>query len=168
MNNLILNNLLRFIGLVILQVLVLNNLNLFGFLNPMIYIIWIFLFPIRKNQSLFLVLSFLLGLTVDFFSNSGGINAGATLFIAYLRLPILKAVLKKSDFDFVLFHLRTISFGKTFVFISILTFIHHFMIFSLEYFSINSYKSVFYNTFLTSILTIVISILGILLFTKKK
>ncbi|WP_111706637.1 rod shape-determining protein MreD [Lutibacter citreus] len=168
MNNSILKNSFRFILLVIVQVLVLNNLNLFGFLNPMIYIIWVFLFPIRKSKSLFLILSFLLGLTIDFFSNSGGINAGATLFIAYIRLPILQAVLKKSDFDYLLFNLRAISFGKAFTFISILTFIHHFIIFSLEYFSFNSYSSIIYNTLLTSICTIIISILSIILFTNKK
>ena len=168
MTNLVLNNSVRFLGLVLLQVLILNNLNLFGFINPMVYIIWVILFPIRKNQSTFLILSFLLGLTVDFFSNSGGINAGATLLIAYLRLPILRAVLKKYDFDFLLFNLRTISFGKAFLFISILTLLHHFTVFSLEYFSINSYQTIISNTILTSIFTIILSILGIILFTKKK
>ncbi|NLP57337.1 rod shape-determining protein MreD [Lutibacter sp. B1] len=168
MNNLLLNNTLRFIGLVLLQVLVLNHINLFGHINPMIYIVWVFLFPVRKNKSLFLILSFLLGLTVDLFSNSGGINASATLFIAYFRLPILKAVLKKSDFDNILFNLRAIPFPKAFLFILILTIIHHFIVFSLEYFSFNAYSEIIYNTILTSVFTIIISILGIILFTKKK
>ena len=132
MNNLILNNSIRFIGLVLLQVLVLNHVNLLGYLNPMVYIVWVVLFPIRKNQSLFLILSFLLGLSIDFFSDSGGINAAATLFIAFVRLPILKIVLKKTDFDYLLFNLRAISFGKAFLFISILTVIHHFIVFSLS------------------------------------
>ena len=112
MNNLIFSNSIRFIGLILLQVLVLNYVNLFGYLNPMVYIVWIFLFPIRKNQTFFLLASFILGLSVDFFSDSGGINAAATLFIAFIRLPILKAVLRKSDFDYVLFNLRTVSIDK--------------------------------------------------------
>jgi len=168
MNNLILNNSMRFLALVLLQVLVLNHLNLFGYLNPMVYIVWVVLFPIRKNQSVFLILSFLLGLSIDFFSDSGGINAAATLFIAFIRLPILKIVLKKTDFDYLLFNLRAVSFGKAFLFITILTFIHHFIIFSLTYFSLNSFLIIISNTILTSIITIIISILGIILFTKKK
>jgi len=168
MNSSILNNSIRFIGLVLLQVFVLNHINLFGYLNPMIYILWVILFPIRKDKGVFLILSFLLGLTIDFFSDSGGINAAATLFIAYVRLPILKAVLKKTDFDYLLFNLRAISFGKAFLFISILTVIHHFIVFSLEYFSLNSFSSIISNTILTSGITIIISILGIILFTKKK
>jgi rod shape-determining protein MreD len=168
MNKLIISNTVRFIGLVLLQVLVLNHIGFLHHLNPLVYIVWVFLFPIRKNQSLLLIFSFLLGLTIDFFSDSGGINAAATLFIAFIRLPILKIILKRSDFDFVLFNLRSIAFGKTFIFISILTVIHHFILFTLEYFSFNEFSSIIYNTILTSVFTIILSILGILLFTKKK
>lgn len=168
MNNLLLKNILRFIGLVLLQVVILNHLNLFGYLNPLAYIVWIFLFPVRKNKSLFLIASFLLGLSIDFFSDSGGIHAAATLVIAYIRLPILKIVLRKSDFDYLLFNIRAISFSKAFLFISILTIIHHFIVLCLEYFSFNAFATIIYNTILTSILTIIISILGIALFTKKK
>jgi rod shape-determining protein MreD len=168
MNNLILVNIIRFVSLLLIQVLILNHVNLFGFINPMIYIIWVFLFPLRKNKTLFLILSFLLGLSVDFFSDSGGINAAATLFIAYYRLPILKAILNKSDIDYLLFNLRGISFGKAFTFILTLTFIHHFIIYSLEYFSFSSVSTILSNTFSTGIFTIIISILGIVLFSKKK
>jgi rod shape-determining protein MreD len=159
---------MRFIGLVLLQVLVLNHLNLFGYLNPLVYIVWVFLFPISKNKSTLLIGSFLIGLSVDFFSDSGGIHAAATLFIAFIRLSVLQAVLRKSDFDYLLFNLRATSFSKAFIFISILTVIHHFIVFSLEYFSFISFATTISNTLLTSILTIFISILGITLFTKKK
>ena len=77
-------------------------------------------------------------------------------------------MLKKSDFDYLLFNLRAISFGKAFLLITILTLIHHFIVFSLEYFSLNSINSIIYNTILTSGITIIISILGIMLFSKKK
>lgn len=168
MNNLILSNGFRFIGLVLLQVLILNHINLFGYLNPLVYIAWVFLFPIRKNKSLFLIASFLLGLSIDFFSDSGGINAAATLFIAFFRLSILKAVLRKSDFDYLLFNLRSLSIDKIFLYIATLTIMHHFIVFSLEYFSFNAFINVLKSTFFTSIFTIILSILGLFLFTKKK
>lgn len=168
MNNLVLNNIIKFISLLLLQVLVLNHVNLFGFINPLVYIVWVLLFPIKKNKATLLLLSFLLGLSIDFFSDSGGIHAAATLFIAYIRIPVLNAILGKSDFDYVLFNLRSIAFIKAFSFIAILTFIHHFVVFSLEYFSFNSISSILYNTLLTGIFTIILSILGIILFTKRK
>lgn len=168
MNNLTLTNSFRFIGLILLQVVVFNHINLFGFINPMIYIAWIFLFPFRKNISLLLILSFILGLSVDFFSDSGGINAAATLFIAFIRLPILKLVLNKSDFDYYSFNLRTVSFSKAFLFIAVLTIIHHLIVFSLAYFSFKDVISVILNALSTSVFTIILIILGIALFTNKK
>ena len=168
MNNNTINSTLRFVVLLILQVLVLNHFNLFGSINPMVYIVWVVLFPIQKNESIVLILSFLLGLGIDFFSDSGGINAAATLFIAYIRVPILNMVLGKSDFDYVLFNLRSIPLIKAITYISLITFIHHFIIFGLEFYSISAILSILSNTFITGIFSITIIVLGILLFSKQK
>jgi rod shape-determining protein MreD len=168
MNNLVLNNVIRFISLLFLQVLILNHANIFGHINPMVYIAWVFLYPVRKTRGLFLILSFLLGISIDFFSDSGGVNAFAITFIAYFRLPILMAVLRKSDLDYAQFNLKSLSINKIILFISILTVIHHFIIFSLEYFSFSEFLNIISSTILTSFFTILISFLGITLFTKKK
>lgn len=168
MNNLILTNSFRFIGLILLQVVVFNHINLFGFINPMIYIAWVLLFPFRKNISFLLIFSFALGLSVDSFSDSGGINAAATVFIAFIRLPILKLVLNKSDFDYYSFNLRAVSFSKALLFIAVLTIIHHLIVFSLAYFSFKDVISVISNALSTSVFTIILIILGITLFTNKK
>lgn len=168
MNNLVLNNIIRFLALLFLQVFVFNHMNIFGNINPMVYVSWVFLFPVRKKRSLFLVLSFLLGISIDFFSDSGGINAFAITFIAYFRLPILMAILRKPDLDYVQFNIRTISTNKAVLFIATLTLIHHFIVFALEYFSFNAILNIISNTILTGIFTILISTLGIVLFTKRK
>ena len=168
MNSILISNIIRFIGLVLFQVLVLNHVNLFGYLNPLVYILWIFLFPVKKNQAPFLIASFFLGLSIDIFSDSGGINAAASVFIAFIRLPILKAILRKSDFDNYIFNLRSLSIDKIIIYITTLTVIHHFIVFSLEYFSFNSFSTIISNTFFTSIFTIILSILSVLFFAKKK
>lgn len=168
MNSLYLKNGFRFIVLVLLQGLVFNHINLFNYINPFIYILFIFLFPVRKNIAPFLITSFLLGLSIDFFSDSGGIHAAASTAIAFIRLPYLKFVLGKSDFDFLLFHLGGIPLSKAVVFISGLTFVHHFIVFSLEYFSFNEFAVILSKTFYTSLLTIFLSILALLLFSKTK
>lgn len=168
MNNIALNNVIRFISLLFLQVLILNHANIFGYINPMVYIAWVFLYPVRKTRGLFLILSFLLGISIDFFSDSGGVNAFAITFIAYFRLPILMAVLRKSDLDYAQFNLKSLSINKIILFISIVTVIHHFIIFSLEYFSFSEFLNIISSTILTSFFTVLISFLGITLFTKKK
>ena len=164
----IFQNMVWFFILVIMQVLIFNNINLFGFTNPYIYIVFVFYYPLQKEKGLFLFLSFLLGLCIDFFTDSGGINAAATLFIAYIRLPLLSSILRKSDFDLHLFNIRSISFGKAFSFIALLTLIHHFTLFSLDYFSLNNFGSIFFKTITTSALSVFVILIGIILFTKKK
>jgi len=61
---------LRFALLVLLQVLVLNNINLGGYIHPYIYILFILLLPVSMNKNLVLFIAFFTGLTVDYFGRS--------------------------------------------------------------------------------------------------
>lgn len=167
MSNLI-QNIVWFIVLIILQVLIFNNINLFGYLNPLFYIIFIFYFPLSKEKTSILFFSFFMGLAIDFFSDTGGINAAATLFIAYFRLPILSTILGKSDFDYLLFNIRSISFSKSFWYILSLTFIHHLIVFTLDFFSINEFGSILLKTISTTVFTVSLIFLAIILFTKRR
>ena len=112
MNRENINFALLFIGLILLQVIVLNNINFLGYINPFFYIWFVFLYPIRKDDASILVLSFLLGLTIDMFSDSGGINAAATLFIAYVRIPVLQSVLGKREIDYSTMNIFKLPFQK--------------------------------------------------------
>lgn len=168
MNKLIVQNIGRFLFLLLLQVIVLNQINFLKFINPMVYVLWVILFPIRKSKTLLLISSFLLGLSIDFFSDSGGIHAAALTLVAFIRLPILKAVLGKSDFDYLLFNIRSISFLKAFIFIGNIILIHHLVVFSLEYFNFNEFYEIIQKVIIASLATIVIGVLGIILFTKKR
>ena len=90
MNNLVFINISRFVGLVLLQVIVCNNINFLGYINPNIYVLFILLYPVANNRLLFIFLSFLLGLSVDMFLDSGGTHAAASVTIAYIRPLFLK------------------------------------------------------------------------------
>ena len=85
LNNLIFVNTVRFLLLVLVQVLLLNQINLFGYVNPYLYLLFIIIYPFTGNKSLLIFLSFLLGLFVDFFSDSGGIQEEAPTF----NVPVL-------------------------------------------------------------------------------
>ncbi len=168
MNNIILRNALRFIGLLILQVLIFNSFDFLRFLNPAIYILYVLLFPIRRERTAILVSSFLLGLCLDFFSNSGGINAGATLLIAYLRIYVVNFLHRNREFDFALFHPRSLSLGKLIAYVGILTFIHQFAFYILSNFSFHNFLSLLTKITFSSIFTTILLVLSVLLFEKKK
>jgi len=167
MNDVIKNTIL-FIGLILFQVIVLNNVLFWGYINPLLYILFVILYPLKRDRSVFLLLSFLLGLSIDFFADSGGTNAAATLFIAYIRLPLLKGLLRKQEIDFPVFNINKLPFLRLLSFIVILTFSHHLIIFSLEYFKLNAIVTIFSRTFLTSIFTIILLIFSLLIMDKGK
>ncbi len=161
------NTFLLFTGLVLLQIVILNNINFLGYINPFLYILFIFLYPIKKLDSTLLILAFILGLCIDMFSNTGGVNAAATLFIAFVRIPVLKSVLGKKEIDFNAISLRKLPFLKFMSFIALLTFLHHFIVFGLEYFKWDNLAIIMLKTFLTSIFTIILVLISFIFVVKK-
>ena len=151
----------------LLQVLVLNNILFLGYINPYLYISFVFLYPLNTNRFPFLSLAFLLGLCVDAFSNSGGVHAFSILFIAYIRLLFIRTIFKKTTSDYLLFNLRLETFDKVYNYTTILTVIHHFILFSLINFSFYNLNNVLINTLFSSLFTLVLYFLGSFIFRKK-
>ncbi|MBR6757101.1 MAG: rod shape-determining protein MreD [Bacteroidaceae bacterium] len=74
---------------ILLQVLVFNQIHLFGVAVPLVFIYIIFKLPVSLSTVWVLTLSFLLGLVVDIFSNTPGMNALACTVLAFMRRPVL-------------------------------------------------------------------------------
>ena len=167
MNNSTLNSVLQFFALILIQALVLNHINFLGYINPYLYILFILIFPIRNNRTLIIFLSFLLGLGVDLFSDSGGVHAAASVFIAYIRPVVLK-------FSFgMIYEHQTIKFNNTelsnrLIYFSILIVIHHLILFSLEVFNISEIILILKKTLFSSIFTILLCFLISILFSRKQ
>lgn len=159
--------LLLFFFLLFLQVLVLNNIRFLGYINPYLYIAFVFLFPIKENRFAFLFTSFLLGLCVDFFSDSGGIHAFSIVSIAYIRLSFIRILFRKLPVDYPFFKLSTEPFGKVLNYVIFLTVMHHFILFSFTNFSFTNFSHVLLNTLFSSIFTVVLFFLGTRIFTKE-
>jgi len=160
-------NMARFVLLLLLQVVICNHIDFLGYINPYIYIIFIFLFPVREDRLVLLFVSFLLGLTIDMFSDSGGVHAAAAVSLAYAR-PILL----KSAFGMLYEH-QSIKFSSTDIgslmtYISLGTIIHHTILFSLEIFNISNILLILKKTLFSSIFTIILSVLIIILFSRNR
>ncbi len=159
---------LLFVFMILIQVFILNNILFLGYVNPYLYIMFIFLFPLNKNRFVFLFLAFLLGLIIDFFSDSGGIHAFSTLFIAYIRLFFVRVYFNKFEVDFPFFRLNLEPFGKRFNYVVTLTVIHHFILFSFSNFSFQNFSNVLTNTIYSSIFTLILYFLVTFIFSKKQ
>ncbi len=167
MNSVTFNSIIRFVILVLLQGLVLNHVNFLGYINPYPYILFIALFPINNNRTLFIFLSFLLGLSVDFFTDSGGIHAAACVTIAYIRPPILKFSFG-TIYDNQTIKFNQIEVGSRLVYFSVIVTIHHLVLFSLEVFNISDIILILKKTLFSSIFTILLCTLLSILFSPKR
>ena len=167
MNSTSFYSIIRFILLVLIQGLVLNHINFLGYINPYPYILFIALFPINNNRTLFIFLSFLLGLSVDFFTDTGGIHAAACVTIAYIRPPILKFSFG-TIYDNQTIKFSQIELGSRMVYFSIITLIHHLILFSLEVFNTSDIILILKKTLFSSIFTIILCVLLSILFSPKR
>jgi rod shape-determining protein MreD len=127
---------IRFVVLVLLQVLVINHIRLGGYVHPYIYMIFIMLLPFSTPKWQLLVLGFALGLTVDLFTGTLGLHAGATTLMAFCRPSIIKLVSGNQKFENItepnLGQLGGIWFFR---YALCMVFIHHLALFFLESFS---------------------------------
>ncbi len=167
MNSTLILNIIRFILLLASQIIVFNNIDLFGYINPYPYILFILLYPVNSNRSGLLIASFLLGLTVDLFVNSGGVHAAACLILAYLRPTFFKFAFGLSyEYQTIRINDRLSPERFTFLFISVIT--HHFIMFILEFFKFAFIYDALLRTIVTTLFTLIVSILIIYLFKPNK
>ncbi len=165
-NSDILINIVRFILLVFLQVLLLNNVNLAGYINPYLYILFIILYPLDGNKGLLIFLSFLLGLFIDIFQDSGGVHAAACTFIAYIRPVVLKYSFGVS-YEYNSVKIKKANPMERLTYIASLVFMHHFVMFSLEIFSAKHILLLLKSTLFSGIFTIVLIVCTMILFNRK-
>ncbi|MCP9199673.1 rod shape-determining protein MreD [Gramella sp. GC03-9] len=166
MNSKLISNISRFVILIFLQVLILNNINFAGYINPYLYVLFILLYPFTGNQSLFLFVSFLLGVSIDIFEDSGGINAAACLVAAFIRPNLLRFSFGIS-YDHQNIRLANTPFGSKVSYVFLMVLVHHFVLFSLEMFSLNHILLILKKTIFSSIFTVILVLLSLTLFSRK-
>ena len=88
----ILQHIIRFFVLTGIQILVLNNVQISGYINPFVYILFVMLLPPKMPKAIVLILAFMMGFTIDIFSDSYGIHSSATVLLAFLRPKVLALV----------------------------------------------------------------------------
>lgn len=160
-------NIVRFTLLVLVQVLVFNKLNFFGFINPMVYILFLYWYPIKDNKAAFIGLGFLLGLSVDFFSDTMAIHTAATLTIAYLRPTIMRFVFGV-NYEFQSFKLSNTTRVQQFTFLALLIVVHHWVYFSLEIFSFANFLVIIKKVLSIGLASLILCLLFGSLFSVNK
>ena len=167
MNRAVLLNIANFILLLAAQVLIFNNFNFLGYINPYPYILFIILYPVNGNKYGLLAASFLLGITMDMFCNSGGVHTAASILLAYLRPSLFKFSFGLS-YEYQTVRINDVLTPERFSFIFLAVVIHHLTLFVLEIFTFEYLWNIVLRTLISTVFTTIICILLIYLIKPSK
>jgi rod shape-determining protein MreD len=153
--------------LVLSQIFVFNQIHLFGFGCVFIYVLFIVSAPLSIKPVSLVVIGFLLGLSIDIFSNSYGINTAATTLIAYIRPKTISLFFSDSKLE------SSVKFFGNFTsdyykYLVTIVAIHHFTVFMLEAFTFSLILLVLLKTVISTISTAIFIFFIQSLFFKKK
>lgn len=93
----LLGYILLLLALILCQVVVFNHICLFNVAIPLVFIYFIIKLPLTMSVNSLMLTGFLLGLTIDIFSNTLGINALACTIMSALRNPVLRLYLPRQE-----------------------------------------------------------------------
>jgi len=170
MINKIIRNIILFIVLVLFQEMVLNQLQFSVYFNPTIYVFFILILPFETPNWLLLVLAFVLGMSVDIFSNTLGLTILASVFIAFCRPGILSIISPRQEYEPGLQPtIRDLGFGWFLTYAGVLIFIHHTLLFFLEAFTFDHFAFTISKVLVSSLASLAFCVvLQFLVFKPKK
>ena len=149
--------------LILLQLLIFDRINLFGFMNPSIYIIVMIIHRYDLDQFNFIIIAFLLGFTMDIFGHSAGSHSFSCVTVSFLRPLIVKFSLGPNYDDFSSPFSSGILLSNRILYCLLLIFLHELILNAYSYFNWTHTFTILKLTIANSIFTfiIIISILNL-------
>ncbi len=169
MNNSIIANALRFLVLLLVQVLILNEIELHGFIHPYIYPLFILLLPFETPRWVQLLLGFIMGLLIDVYANTIGFHAAATVWLAFIRTTVQEVNKPSGGYEP---EQRPLMFDMgvkwTLFYVGVSVLLHHFVLFSIEAGSFANVLSTLSKIFVSSLVSIFLMMLYQFIFVPKQ
>jgi len=141
--------------LILLQVLLFNNIQFSGYINPYVYIMIILLLPSVIPPWALLLVAFFTGLTVDLFSGSPGMHTSATLVAGFSRPYILRFISPRDGYESGSeLSMEVYGFRWFMIYTSIVVLVHHLTLFYIEVFRFADFFRTLLRALLSSAFTI--------------
>lgn len=156
----------QFFLLLFLQSFLLNNINLFGFINPNLYLLFIIIYRLDGNPTLLIIIGFVMGLLLDLLTQGSGGHTIATLTIAFLRLSIIKFSFGV-NYDVPMGMIKGSLLRQRLLYFMLMVVIHHLVLYSIVYFSFDNTITILKNTLFTSFFTFIMVFISLGLFREK-
>jgi rod shape-determining protein MreD len=149
----------RYIIVMILQVLLFDRLQLWGVCHPYIYLLCLLMLPITLPHSVQMLIGAAAGLIMDIFCNSIGIHMAACILLMFIRPYLLGVIVNDKDRLNEQISLHALGMEAMLKYVVILVVIHHLTVFTLAAWSWSYIGFILLETLVSSIITIVL-ILG--------
>jgi rod shape-determining protein MreD len=160
---------IRFALFVAAQVLVFNHINLGGFVNPYVYIIFVLMLPLDIPGWLALLSSFMMGLSVDIFTHTPGLHASAATLTVFLRPYIIRLIDTNKEIEPGLRPTLFDMGARWYFFYSVsMILIHHIYLYFLERMSFAHFIDTFTQALLSAATTIMLAYLSQYLFYFRR
>lgn len=166
--NEVIKHIIRFLILVVVQTLILNQLEIGFGIQFMVYPLFILLLPFDLGIIYMLLIAFGMGIAIDSISNTFGLHTSSLLVVAYMRPIILKIFSPRDGYDNLkegnMYEMGTRWFIYVF---GMMLLIHHFWFFTLEIFRIDDFFFILQKTLLSLPLSFLICLLLQAMFVSK-
>ena len=148
----------RYIVVMLLQVLLFDQLQLWGVCHPYIYILCLLMLPITLPHSVDMVIGAIVGIVMDIFCNSLGIHMASCILLMFIRPYLISGIVSDKDRLNEQISSRTLGMEGMLKYVVILVIIHHLTVFTLAAWSWHHIGFVLLETLVSGIITILIII----------
>jgi len=148
----------RYVLVMLLQVFLFNQLQLWGVCHPYVYVLCLLMMPITLPHSADMLIGAAVGLVMDIFCNSLGVHTAACILIMFIRPYLLGLIVNDKDRLNEQISLRAVGMEAFAKYIVILVLVHHFAVFMLAAWSWAHIGFVLLETLVSAVFTIVLVI----------
>ncbi|MBR2285571.1 MAG: rod shape-determining protein MreD [Paludibacteraceae bacterium] len=148
----------RYLLIMVLQVLLFDQLQLWGACHPYIYVLCLLMMPITLPHSADMLIGAFAGFIMDIFCNSLGVHMAACILLMYIRPYLIGVIVNDKDRLNEQISLHSIGMEALLKYTVIMVLIHHLTVFSLAAWSWSHMGFVLLETIVSSTITILIVI----------
>lgn len=169
--SLFVKNIFRFILFILVQVYVLSQIPpLHQFISPYLYFLFILWLPFSISRLGLLWVSFLLGLSLDYFLGTPGLHAAPCVLIAYLRPFLINVLISQegAELNYAEPSIKSMGFAPYGLYVLVFTFIHHFYLVLIEWISFGNFVYFLGKVTATTGISLLLIFLAEMLFFRKQ
>ena len=142
-------------GLVLLQVLFLNRISLFGYVTPLFYLWFIIRFDSSMSRYSMLLWGFFIGLFIDIFTGTPGLNAASSTLAAFIQPSMVKLFLARERRELIIPGMGSMGAGPFAGYSLLMILIHHGIYFLLRSIPLEDWVVLTSKIVLSTLLTFV-------------